>query len=846
MKELTSLSRFYCVSATNDGKKQLQLPKIRGSPVADGVDAVQRIVQHVQVQLPGLRFRSMTVDFIKDAQGIWWFIRVMNFDAFYRIEIPQEVHQLHDSVTHIPDELRSKHFRQSILPAPVGPTENYTIPDCTLCGCSCGMKTPLRDELALLLKTHNANSHDVLNALTEYTMNVTMAADTIYRLRQRGIVLPAWERAVRVLCKASSLTTEFIVCYLCYRVVEQQQRLNQVAAELHGVLCVVDDTDSSVEGETASRPINSETKKNAYIACDLGEIVPCAPPPPASAVSTRPDILLEQLHEFQAEPCSVLNSSSPDYLHTLHQFSHLKGTDVDPTSTQMRLVFFFHELQDGGPNLVPTDFYLEYQLGQLISRLRFEGSKCHTPNRWQLCEVRLHYMFATVDAFNEYCMEKRLQIKMRTVEGDTFHGHTVLSFRPLITAAKRFGNSLFAETRTDYLLEIQTDLYGLLTLKLTLGLLVDPVPFSHIRDIVREHDFLKEAPQEVYWPPPSFCLIGLMVPTEWIGALMPSEYISVLPMKSRSGHHRGLALERGSVKRGAGPDSQRFTPDHRESSKDLEVLKARHGSSRRLSLDLGDHNVRLSLTNSSSPSGNAVGNTTKTLASVAMVIKRLVFRFASDITSIPTALLGQLLRHASFVSTEEESIIRRPWKRGAEFQLSRKYTVDYLLAGTKPMLVPPLILAAELILVLLKDRLLPETLELSDLEVLLSPFWLQNGPELVAIPKTSTHDQQLRIMWNRSLRRCQIASFHRAFEYPHDPELIIPEQEMNISTGAAYETTYRTKVLALLLSELFEEMESTDNGRIDIAELRSLAKVCTFLLYMLMSFNSYTCMIVLP
>lgn len=794
--------------------------------MADGVDAVQRVVQHVQIQLPGLRFRSMTVDFIKDAHGTWWFIRVMNFDAFYRIEIPQEVQQLQDSVTHIPDELRSKHFRQSILPAPVGPTENYTIPDCTLCGCSCGIKTPLRDELASLLKTHNVDSHDVLNALTEYSMNVTMAADTIYRLRQRGIVLPAWERAVRLICKTPGLPTEFIVCYLCYRVIEQQQRLNQVAAELHGMLCVIDDADSSVDGVEASiRLVTSEIKKNIYIPCDLGEIIPCAPPPPASAVSVRPEILLEQLHEFQAETCSLLNGSSPDYLHTLHQFSHLKGDDIDPTSTQMRLVFFFHELQDGGPDLAPTDFYLEYQVGQTISRLRFEGSKCHTPNRWQLCEVRMHYLFATVDAFNEYCMEKRLQIKMRTVEGDTFHGYTVLSFRPLITAAKRFGNSLFAETRTDYLLEIQTDLYGLLTLKLTLGLLVDPVPFSHVRDIVREHEFLKEAPQEIYWPPPSFCLIGLMVPTEWIGALMPSEYISVVPMKSRSSHHRGLALERSSVKRGGDPDSRRFTLDHHKSSRDLEVLRANHGSSRRLSLDLGDRNTPLSLVSASLPSiGN---NTTKVLASVVMVIKRLVFRFASDITSISTALLGQLLRHASFVSIEEESITHKPWKCFAVYQLSRKYSVDHLLAGTKPILVPPLIFAAELILVLLKNRLLPEILKLSDLETLLSPFWLQNGPELVTIPKTSPHDQQLRIIWNRSLRRCQIASFHQAFEYPHDPELIIPQQEMNISTGATHETTFRTKVLALLLSDIFEEMESMDNGRIDIAELRSLAKVCT-------------------
>ncbi|KAF1320910.1 hypothetical protein FI667_g12285, partial [Globisporangium splendens] len=405
--------------------------------------------------------------------------------------------------------MRSKYFRcstHSHTPVPPGlgngETLNETIQECFLCGFLCEFSKVFIDELYALLKegqTHDDSHGGVLTELTTYCMTRKMAVDTIYLLRQRGVLMPTWESAVVSLRKTPLETaSEFTVCFLCYRIFKQQQKLHDIALELHGVFNAVSGIDATSQGDNSSKGITSMTEGRA--SSDIFDLTfantETPLPPSFQRVSTR--TLLDHIQAFQSESCSILNSRPLDERHTLHTFSAVQGADVDPTCTQMRLVFFFHELQDGGPNLVPTEFYLEYQLGQVFNRLYLEGSKCHTPNRWQLCETQIHYFCATFDAFADFFLEKRLLIKMKTVDGDAFHGCTVLSFRPLINAAKRFGISLLPESRTDYLVEIRTDAYGLLTLKLTLGLLVDSVPFGHVREILSSKAFLREEPMGVY------------------------------------------------------------------------------------------------------------------------------------------------------------------------------------------------------------------------------------------------------------------------------------------------------------------------------------------------------------
>ncbi|KAJ0406132.1 hypothetical protein ATCC90586_000589 [Pythium insidiosum] len=76
-------------------------------PVADGLDAVKRIVDHTTAHLPGLHIRELTADFVKDALGSWWCIRIVGFDAAYRMPIPMSVQELPDSAVFIHESIRS-------------------------------------------------------------------------------------------------------------------------------------------------------------------------------------------------------------------------------------------------------------------------------------------------------------------------------------------------------------------------------------------------------------------------------------------------------------------------------------------------------------------------------------------------------------------------------------------------------------------------------------------------------------------------------------------------------------------------------------------------------------------
>ncbi|POM61227.1 hypothetical protein PHPALM_29790 [Phytophthora palmivora] len=533
-------ARFYCVTVSPDARTCARWPKLRGAAISEGVQATSRIVEHVQMQLPTLRFQSMTVDFIKDTNGVWWLTRVIDFKASSTVEPIRDEGGFgtRDSAVLISETLRSKNGRtnnESQLDDPVSPPRESTLLRgdefnnalsarmCFLCGCSCELTPTFRGQLMAMLKGDNGDEYKETStismeapAIDEFRMTLTMALDTIFLMRQRGVNLSAWENAVSTVRKSQVRDVcDFPTCMLCYRIYQQQNRLQLIARELHQALspnatCSDDDTEitsnftadgismatSAASGLTASQLLSTELQYH----------------------EETPKNVLEALDAFRAEtiPASLLlRGDSPDNRPTWSILSPVRGADVDPIATQLRLVFFFHELQDGGPELEPTDFFLEYQLGQNVTRVHLEGSKRHTPNRWQLCFQRI--LLAETASLIKLKVKPRSHREISELEDDDntardeegvsgsstddstrfrdkeeFFGYTLLPLRTVNTAAKWFGNSLQPESRTDYLLELHTASYGLLTLKLTVGLLVDPVPLGHVRDILRECIFLEE------------------------------------------------------------------------------------------------------------------------------------------------------------------------------------------------------------------------------------------------------------------------------------------------------------------------------------------------------------------
>ncbi|OWZ12922.1 hypothetical protein PHMEG_00013832 [Phytophthora megakarya] len=813
-------AKFYCVTASPDIRACSRWPKLRGATIIEGVHATSRIVDHVQMQLPTLRFHAMTADFIKDTNGVWWLTRVVDFKASSSVEPTRDEvgFGTRDSAVLIPESLRPKHGRLNNEPQmddPESPPRESTLlrgdefnnalnsRTCFLCGSPCELTATFRCQLEAMLKgdcgdDYKESSVTSMKARTndEFRMTLTMALDTIFLMRQRGVGLPVWEHAVSTVRKSQVRDVcDFPTCMLCYRIYQQQNRLQLIARELHTVLspnetCSNDqeDEENAVANSFKSDGFSTATSAASGLAAKLLSTE-------LQYAQETPKSVLEALEAFRAEPIPpslLLRGDSVENRPTSSILSPVRGADVDPTATQLRFVFFFHELQDGGPDLEPTDFFLEYQLGQNITRVHLEGSKRHTPNRWQLCEARIHYLCATLDAFNEFCTQKRLLIKMKAKprypidapEGDPnryrdkeeFFGYASLPLRTVNTSAKWFGNSLQPESRTDYLLDLHTASFGLLTLKLTVGLLVDPVPLGHVRDVLREFIFLEEQqPRGVYWPPISHCHGGLAVPRDWVGALMPSEYTKILPMRRRDlpEYHRSQSL--------------------------------------RLTMD------------------------GTTLSGVCMIAKRIVFRITEDAATknFPTLLLAVILRYAFFVSLLPSVT---SWKSPAIFQFTRKYSVDRLLAEVKPDTIPILSFLGELLQVLLEDHAIPASLDASTLERVLKPFWQQESG-WCSIPRTRTGClPERRVIWNRAIRRWVSATgsttaideireptneIREPTSHDENGEIMIPRHGLTLNTIIG---EFRSKALALVLCELFEKMETLDNEYIEIAELRSLAK----------------------
>lgn len=945
-----ALAEYLCVQMSTDAKTVAKLTKIRGKPVSEPIETAKRIVEHAQLHLPGVRFRAMTLEFLRDTNGTWWLLSVVDFRAsLVGLEGAEEDALDVDpvakaSAVHLADLQRTRQLcRPRNLPVTstsvtgsAAGVDGLMTRSCFLCGSLCELSTELKREVLTLMKgdpsmsRSSDDTREMLNSIADYRMTLKMALETVYLLRQRGIVLSTWESALQAVRRSPVQgVVEFAVCLLCYRIFKHQQSLQKISHELHTAF-------GSHSSNSTSSPSRQDlsvvvsNSKNATIALASGLTAPLvglgAAGSAASTIntltagsispslyevrSTQPgtaigaaagnsesmslstsvskrasiscpsSAMLDRIYNFQREvfpaPLARHRAHTVDGQHSQNEFAIVDGGAVDPSSTQMRVVFFFHELQDGGPELTPTDFYLEYQLGQCFNRIYLEGSKCHTPNRWQLCEARVHYTLTTVEDFIEYCADKKLLIKMKRrasttddngcearVDGDDdeFFGFSVLSFKPLVTAAKWFGNSLLPESRTDYLLELHTTRYGLLTLKLTVGLLVDPVPLRNVRDVVCSRAFLEErAPVgSVYWPSPSLCLCGLVIPRDWIGALMPSEYISVLPMRARthsSNGNSGASRRSAGVSFGPGAKQQHPNRSHIESP----AIEAPSDGTQQLYSVLEDGPGSTVDTPPSTMTSHAA------LSRACMLAKSLVMRLVDDasVSAFPTSLLAVLLRQTRFQSasdgeklaksTEDASL--RGWSDPATFHFTRKLSVDQLVSLTRAPLRSTLALLGELLLVLQRNRFIPHCVNVAALEHLIEPFWLQRGVVSTVdssgagwqvVPRTSGHLPEHRAMWNRAVRRCDAArdattgSEVQADTMAASPSRGTPSPSKNgITTAAsvasipanrqlmrveAIDSTFRYESQTLTLCDLFEEMEALDNGYLDIAELRSLRKI---------------------
>ncbi|KAF1786685.1 hypothetical protein GQ600_6562 [Phytophthora cactorum] len=131
-----------------------------------------------------------------------------------------------------------------------------------------------------------------------------------------------------------------------------------------------------------------------------------------------------------------------------------------------------------------------------------------------------------------------------------------------------------------------------------------------------------------------------------------------------------------------------------------------------------------------------------------------------------------------------------------------------------------LALLGELLLVLIEERELPGTIDASALESLLGHFAHDSGWR--PIPRTQTSClPERRVIWNRAIRRWEVPP-EKYIDQISQPDGSIAQRHGDTLTADIGD--FRTKILALVVCELFEQMESLDDGYIEIAELRSLAK----------------------
>ncbi|KDO32411.1 hypothetical protein SPRG_02888 [Saprolegnia parasitica CBS 223.65] len=498
----TEVAKFYCASSTalepsemNGGAPfvpDLHASKLRGPPIQPALDAVARIVQHVQHHIPCVIFDEMTVDFIKDIDGKWWFLQVQSFHYKLRTATPPDVSDVYESLVSIPKRL-SLRTKEACAKAPKAVV---SLPPSMLCFlCHESLALSLNDVASLGLVLDDDDHMKLATNVSGYIMTFKMVLDTICGLRQRGVYMHVWEASValqRGLNQQLVLSNECRVCFVCYQIYKHQVRVTTTAKTIH-----------------------------AFFHADPTH-------PPLTVV--RIDGILARILEARAEH-DVRDFTYAEQALAKTRLSALRGTDVDPSCD--------HFCDVALRTAVATDYVLEYQLGQSFCTLSFDGPKFHSIHRWQLCEARLHYVLAAPEAFTEYCVESKIHVKLKTRDG-AFAGHAFVSLKPLLLAARaamtsdeangdetvnpRRPSAFPRNCSCDVLVPLKTHDLGLLKLKVTLGLIASQDDFANYRSALEDLDFIQES--NVYWPQVSYFKPSVVLPIEWMTLLTSSEYVS--------------------------------------------------------------------------------------------------------------------------------------------------------------------------------------------------------------------------------------------------------------------------------------------------------------------------------
>ncbi|RLO04741.1 hypothetical protein DYB28_000113 [Aphanomyces astaci] len=532
LRDAAILARFTCVSSAptslhaddnviHTWPPDLHAAKLRGRPIAPAVDAIQRIVAHAQTHIPAVQFNDMEADFVKDAAGTWWCLQVKSFR--YEMRVPGVVallreSKLVDSLVHVPKLLRRRPTRCNFHDDDSTNTSTTDIaamrqdssdlhPPSSACFL-CHNSFDLTDADALGLVLDDDDQHVSMGAAATrrgYAMTFHMVSDTLTSLRHRGVHLSSWEASLH---RATSIpaASECRVCLVCYQIYKHQAAVCDTAAAIHSFF---------------------------------------VPPPimPTLLVDsagrrTKHDSILQRIDAFRQErdPQDFTmpeeeEESAADHLRIV------RGPDVDPNCQQFCFFLLFHELQDVLGRDDPTNYHLEYQLGQTFSTLSFDGPKVHTAHRWQLCEARAHYAVATPDALRTMCRDHKIQIKMKTTHTHAFEGHAVLSLKPLLgqasAAAASIDNGgdhdddddndrLQGPSHCGVLVHVKTHSLGLLKLKVTLGVFgTHQHDFAALQGAIAGVDFVQE--HQVFWPDVSYYQPSIAVPIEWMPLFAPPD-----------------------------------------------------------------------------------------------------------------------------------------------------------------------------------------------------------------------------------------------------------------------------------------------------------------------------------
>ncbi|ETV92713.1 hypothetical protein H310_13142 [Aphanomyces invadans] len=795
IRDASVLARFTCVSnaptsvfAGDDDNATTWPPdvhtaKLRGQPITPALDAIQRIVAHAQLHIPVVQFNEMEGDFVKDTHGTWWCIQVKSFR--YELRVPGVVALLRetdllDSLVHVPKLLRRRPRSNDVddpktndANEPTPPQDYNTHPSTTACFlCHNSFQLGPSDAEALGLVLDDADQHVSIGsaAMSGYVMTFNMVSDTLTSLRHRGVHLSSWEAS---LLRATTLTasgspsgsSECRVCLMCYQIYKHQMSLCATSAAIH-----------------------------RYFVPTVGNMSTQMKYPSDECPRRSPsDSIIREIDAFRRERDPQDFSMPVDWTDGNSKLTVVAGRDVDPNCQQFCFFLLFHELQDVLGREDPTQYYMEYQLGQTFCTLSFDGPKMHTAHRWQLCEARMHYAFATTDALRTMCQEHKIDIKMKYRHTNAFEGHAHLSLKPLLghLSSNIDGADddmlLQGPTHCGVLVHVNTHHLGLLKLKVTLGLIGSHQhEFADLRGAISGVAFVQE--HHVYWPETSYYQPSIALPIEWIPLFAPPDLY-------------GRTTESTSVTSGARRPSIAVSA-MTESSLMQDIQNQKRGME---------------------------------LQAPFSTLRRLVARLGETVDAVPTFFVATLLRTVSFWKCPKAGSTLSSWRVPSPYALTSSWTLDQLFRGvvkeSKPLRLEAIALLGELLFVLLDQRSIPPMLPLSDnLEQLLTPFWLQQSPTIVLAwlapqEAPSSCPSKHRIMWNRAVRRCQLAGFTRhpdksflaTHEWPSTLQL-----HVNANDIMKHRKRLRTRMRLLLLAHLFEKIEAYDSGYLDMGEFRCL------------------------